>query len=229
LIRRALRIAAVTAGVALVSVMVQGLAGAVGTSTGPVAAGPFRLTAARPAATLPAPAPRPTVVSVPVATTRPAPVTVAAATTVPVTSPPEAQPTVSGQEATLVIASIGLRQPVVLGGQATIDRGVVTHFQGPGWRPAVAVGAPGTYWLAAHHATHGSPFGVLPNVRVGAIVAIDPLAGSEIRYQVTSVQVVGTTASLLTVYGPDTTTSRILLQTCEGGANRILVHGVRIP
>jgi sortase (surface protein transpeptidase) len=92
----------------------------------------------------------------------------------------------------------------------------------------VAAGAPGTYWLAAHHSTHGSPFANLPNIRAGALIIIDVVGGHEIRYQVTTSQLVGTTASNLTVYGPDSTTSRILLQTCEGGAYRLLVHGVRL-
>lgn len=173
-------------------------------------------------------------VAAPPATT-PVTATVAAAPVVPVAPAPTAAPvpappvsTVAGQEATLVIASLGMRLPVVLGGQATIDRGVVAHYEGGGWRPAVAAGAPGTYWLAAHHATHGTPFWALPSIQVGAIIAIDPVGGREIRYQVTSTQVVGTTASNLTVYGPDATTARILLQTCEGGAYRLLVHGVLI-
>jgi pyruvate dehydrogenase E2 component (dihydrolipoamide acetyltransferase) len=38
-------------------------------------------------------------------------------------------PMVAGAEAVLVIPSIGLRLSVVLGGQATIDRGLVTHYE----------------------------------------------------------------------------------------------------
>ncbi|HLY82115.1 MAG TPA: sortase [Acidimicrobiales bacterium] len=126
------------------------------------------------------------------------------------------------------IPSLGLGQAVVPGGQQTIDRGVVTHYSGPGWRPPVAAGAPGTYWLAAHHSTHGAPFAALPNIKVGALILIDAVGAPEIRYQVTSVETVGTTASYSTVYGPDSTTSRILLQTCEGDAYRMLVHGIRV-
>ena len=171
-----------------------------------------------PAPTLPPPVapPAPPVAPAPTPTAAPAPAPVAVA------------PTVAGQEATLIIPSIGLREPIVLGGQDTINRGVVAHYEGGGWRPPVPAGAPGTYWLAAHHATHGSPFASLPNIQVGAAIVIDLVGGPEVRYQVTSLQLVGTTASNLTVYGPDTTTPRILLQTCEGGAYRLLVHGVRI-
>jgi LPXTG-site transpeptidase (sortase) family protein len=134
----------------------------------------------------------------------------------------------AGEEALLTIPSLGIRLPILLGGQATIDRGLVTHYEASGWRAPVAAGAPGTYWLAAHHSTHGSPFANLPNIRAGALIVIDLMSGTEIRYQVTSAQVVGTSASDLTVYGPDRSTPRILLQTCEGGAYRLLVHGVRI-
>jgi sortase (surface protein transpeptidase) len=227
LIKRVLRMAAISAGVAVLSVPVQSLAAAAGAADGPsVTASPIR--PARAKSTTTSTSSGPIVSNVPVATTQPAPVAPPAASPTTMTAPAAATPTVAGQEATLVIASIGLRFPVVLGGQATIDRGLVTHFQAAGWRPAVPAGAAGTYWLAAHHATHGTPFGVLPNIRVGAIAAIDPIGGGEIRYQVTGIQVVGTTASYLTAYGPDTTTSRILLQTREGGANRILVHGVLV-
>lgn len=163
----------------------------------------------------------------PVATPTPPPVAKAPVRAAP--APPVANfPIVAGSEAVLIIPSIGIRLPVVLGGQATIDRGLVTHYEASGWRPPVAAGAPGTYWLAAHHSTHGSPFAALPNIRTGAVIIIDVVGGPEIRYQVTASQVVGTSASNLTVYGPDTTTPRILLQTCEGGAYRLLVHGVRI-
>jgi sortase (surface protein transpeptidase) len=119
-----------------------------------------------------------------------------------------------------------MRVGVFLGGQATIDRGAVTHYEGPAWRAPVVAGSPGTYWLAGHASTHGAPFAALPNIKVGALIIIYPADGAEIRYTVTSAQVVGIAASYQTVYGPDTTTSRILLQTCEGGAYRLLVHGV---
>ena len=33
-------------------------------------------------------------------------------------------------------------------------------------------------------------------------------------------------ATFDTVYGPDSTTPRILLQTCDGATRRVLVHGV---
>jgi LPXTG-site transpeptidase (sortase) family protein len=127
------------------------------------------------------------------------------------------------------IPSIGLDLPVFFGGQATIDRGVVTHYDGSGWRPPVAVGQPGTYWLAAHHLTHGAPFRNLPSVRPGEIVTITPVGrGPVVRYEITSVQLVPVVVSFATVYGPDTTTARLLLQTCEGAASRVLVHGVAI-
>jgi hypothetical protein len=134
-----------------------------------------------------------------------------------------------GQEAWLSIPSIGLTAPVFAGGQATIDRGVVTHYSGPGWRPPVGPGQAGTYWLAAHHVTHGAPFLNLPAISPGAVVVITPLHGPIVRYLITSAQVVGTSADYTTVYGPDSTTPRLLLQTCEGGAYRLLVHGVAIP
>ncbi len=132
-----------------------------------------------------------------------------------------------GQEAWISIPAIGLNLPVFAGGQSVIDEGVVTHFWAAGWRPPVAPGQPGTYWLAAHHVTHGAPFLNLPSVRPGELVIITPVrGGAPVRYVITSMQVVGTTVPYATVYGPDTTTPRLLLQTCEGDAYRLLVHGV---
>jgi hypothetical protein len=132
-----------------------------------------------------------------------------------------------GQEAWVSIPAIGLNLPVFAGGQSVIDEGVVTHFSAPGWRPPVAAGQPGTYWLAAHHVTHGAPFLNLPSVHPGDLVVITPVnGGAPVRYVITSMQVVGTSVPYTTVYGPDTTTPRLLLQTCEGGAYRLLVHGV---
>ena len=170
-------------------------------------------------------------------TTRPttAPPTIAApkpappSTTIAAASPaiPRAPVPSPGQEAWLSIPAIGLNLPVFAGGQSVIDEGVVTHFWAPGWRPAVAPGQPGTYWLAAHHVTHGAPFLNLPAVRPGDLVIITPVTGGPvIRYVITSLQVVGTVVPFTTVYGTDTTTPRLLLQTCEGGAYRLLVHGV---
>jgi LPXTG-site transpeptidase (sortase) family protein len=134
-----------------------------------------------------------------------------------------------GQESWVGIPSIGLDLPVFFGGQATIDRGVVTHYDGSGWRPPVGAGQAGTYWLAAHHVTHGAPFRNLPSVRPGDIVTITPVGGGPVvRYKITSIERVPVTVSFATVYGTDTTTARLLLQTCEGTASRLLVHGVEI-
>jgi len=134
---------------------------------------------------------------------------------------------VAGQEGWVVIPRIGLAVAVFEGGQSVIDRGVAAHYDGPGWRPPVAAGQGGTYWLAAHHVTHGAPFLRVPDLRAGDVVEIVPASGAPtVTYRVTSVEVVGVTASYLTVYGPDTTTPRLLLQTCEGDSARLLVHGV---
>ena len=154
----------------------------------------------------------------PVAAPAPAPAAPAA---------PPAPPTrVPGQEATVTIASAGITLPVVLGGQDVIDRGVAAHYAGPGWRPPVGPGQAGTYWLAAHHETHGSPFANLPNVHHGDRVVITTNNGRTVTYVVTSTELVGTSATMTTVYGPDRTTPRILLQTCIGASHRLLVHGV---
>jgi LPXTG-site transpeptidase (sortase) family protein len=128
----------------------------------------------------------------------------------------------------VTIPSVGIRLPVVHGGQATIDRGVVAHYDSPQWRPAVEAGAVGTYWLAAHNATHGSPFGNLPNTKVGDVVVVTPVDGKPITYKITSKRLVGTTATDETVYGTDPGARRIMLQTCEGAANRLLVFGERV-
>ena len=134
-------------------------------------------------------------------------------------------PAVPGQEATIEIPSLGVSLPVVQGGQDVIDRGVVAHFTGTQWRPPTDPGQPGTYWLAAHNSTHGSPFGRLSAIATGAEIRITELDGTVFTYRVGSRDLVGTTTTYATVYGQDANTSRILLQTCEGTSGRLLVHG----
>ena len=143
--------------------------------------------------------------------------------TSPVSEP--TAPAVPGQEATVEIPSLGVSLPVVQGGQDVIDQGVVAHYTGAQWRPPTDPGQPGTYWLAAHNSTHGSPFGSLSAIAAGAEIRIIELDGTVFTYLVGSRDVVGTTTTYATVYGQDTTISRILLQTCEGTAGRLLVHG----
>jgi LPXTG-site transpeptidase (sortase) family protein len=136
-------------------------------------------------------------------------------------------PVAAGQEAVLEIPSLKLSLPVVRGGQGVIDEGVVAHYSESRSRPAVDPGQPGTYWLAAHNSsTHGSPFGPLPAIADGAHVRIKTLGGATFTYTITSRELVGSTTTQATVYGPDTTTPRILLQTCRGASQRLLVHGV---
>ena len=129
-------------------------------------------------------------------------------------------------EATLAIPSLGIDVPIELGSQAVIDAGVAAHYEAPGWLPPTAAGAPGTFWLAAHHVTHGGPFLRLPAIHVGAAVVITTPTGQRYVYVVTSLQIVGTTASYATVYGTKPSARLILLQTCFGAANRLFVHGV---
>ena len=123
------------------------------------------------------------------------------------------------------IPSLGVSLPVVRGGQDVIDRGVAAHYTGAQWRPPTDPGRPGTYWLAAHNSTHGSPFASLPAIAQGAEIRIIKLDGTVFTYLVTSHDVVGTTTTPASVYGQDATTPRILLQTCEGASQRLLVHG----
>ena len=168
--------------------------------------------------------------STPVAEAARAPITTTTPATVP--TPPAAQPSrptapvVPGQEATVEIPSIRVSLPVVTGGQDVIDRGVAAHYTGAQWRPPTDPGQPGTYWLAAHNSTHGSPFEKLPAIARGAEIRIVRHDGTVFTYLVTSRDVVGTSTTLDTVYGQDATTPRILLQTCEGTSQRLLVHGV---
>jgi LPXTG-site transpeptidase (sortase) family protein len=136
-----------------------------------------------------------------------------------------AHPASTAREATVEIPSLGVSLPVVRGGQDVIDRGVAAHYVGAQWRPPTDPGRPGTYWLAAHSSTHGSPFASLPAIARGAEIRIIKSDGTVFTYLVTSHDVVGTTTTLANVYGQDATTSRILLQTCEGAAKRLLVHG----
>jgi hypothetical protein len=66
----------------------------------------------------------------------------------------------------------------------------------------------------------------LPAIGVGAEVRITTMSGITATYTVTSRELVGNTATEATIYGPDRTTPRILLQTCQGESQRLLVHGV---
>jgi LPXTG-site transpeptidase (sortase) family protein len=162
------------------------------------------------------------------------PITTTTPTTTPTTAPNRpatqtaqpAAPLVPGQEATVEIPSIKVSLPVVTGGQDVIDRGVAAHYTGAQWRPPTDPGRPGTYWLAAHNSTHGSPFENLHAIARGAEIRIVTHDGTVFTYVVTSRDLVGTATTVDTVYGHDATASRILLQTCEGSAQRLLVHGV---
>ena len=164
---------------------------------------------ARPASTVP--------VSATVAATAPP--------TAPATSTAHAAPVVPGQEATVEIPSISVSLPVVRGGQDVIDTGVAAHYEGAQWRPPTGPGRPGTYWLAAHNTTEGSPFENLPAIALGAEIRIISPDGTVFTYEVTSRDRVGTATTFETVYGQDATAKRIVLQTCEGTARRLLVHG----
>jgi len=134
---------------------------------------------------------------------------------------------VPGQESWVSIPRLGIALAVFGGGQSVIDRGVVTHYDPPAGPRPVRAGQAGTYWLAAHHVTHGAPFLHLPDVRPGDLVVVTPADGSPaVRYRITSLGVVGVVVPTTTVYGTDPTSPRLLLQTCEGSSQRLLVHGV---
>ena len=134
----------------------------------------------------------------------------------------------AGAEAWIAIPSLNLSLPIFMGGQSVIDRGVATHYLAAGWRAPVAPGAAGTYWLAAHHVTHGAPFLNVPNIKVGAEIDITDRSQTTYRYRVTGMETVGTSATDATVYGTDPAAAKILLQTCLGSAYRLLVHGILI-
>jgi LPXTG-site transpeptidase (sortase) family protein len=150
----------------------------------------------------------------------PAPEVVA---TVPV---PEAPTVDAGVH--LSIPRLGIEASVVAGGQDAIDQGHVVHYWAPGWREPVGAGEPGTYWLAAHHETHGSPFLALPEVQVGDRIAVTTSTRIS-TYEVTSTEVVLDDAGFGPVYGTDPAAPRILLQTCLDEVHRLLVHGTLVP
>jgi LPXTG-site transpeptidase (sortase) family protein len=132
---------------------------------------------------------------------------------------------VAGEEATVAIPTLHIDLPVVEGGQSIIDEGVVAHYVGAGWLAPVAAGARGTYWLAAHHVTHGGPFDALPNIKIGDEVVVKTSSHTFV-YTVTGTQVVGIYAGYGPVYGSDPSARKILLQTCLNATDRFLVHGV---
>jgi LPXTG-site transpeptidase (sortase) family protein len=129
-----------------------------------------------------------------------------------------------GTEATVSIPSLSIDLPVIEGGQSVIDEGVAAHYSADGWKEPVAPGAPGTYWLAAHHMTHGAPFEALPNIAVGAQIRITTNSQTFI-YTVTSTEVVGLLPGDVAIYGTDESSPVILLQTCIDDTRRFLVHG----
>jgi LPXTG-site transpeptidase (sortase) family protein len=145
-----------------------------------------------------------------------------AATPVPAVEPMATAP--AGTEAIVTVPSLGIELPIIAGGQSVIDQGVVAHYTAPGWEPPVAAGAPGTYWLAAHHATHGAPFEALPDVAIGAEIRITTSSQTFV-YTVTSKEVVGLLPGDEAVYGTDPAAPVILLQTCLDNTRRVLVHG----
>jgi sortase (surface protein transpeptidase) len=168
-------------------------------------------------------APVTTTTVVPTVAPEPKPKPAPAPTPAPAAAPKPA--TVPGQEATVTIPSLGISLPVVEGGQSVIDEGIVAHYVGPGWLPAVPVGAQGTYWLAAHHSTHGGPFGRLPNIQPGATVVVTTVTGHTFTYTITGMQVTGIVTTYESVYGNNPDAHEILLQTCLGATQRLLVHG----
>ena len=132
-----------------------------------------------------------------------APVAAAAPVTAPATSTAHAAPVVPGQEATVEIPSIRVSLPVVRGGQDVIDTGVAAHYESAQWRPPTGPGRPGTYWLAAHNTTEGSPFENLPAIALGAEIRIISPDGTVFTYEVTFRDRVGTATTFETVYGQD--------------------------
>ena len=129
-----------------------------------------------------------------------------------------------GSEATVSILRLGIELPVVGGGQDVIDDGLVAHYWAPGWHDPAAAGAPGTYWLAAHHETHGAPFLRLPEVVVGDQITV-ATATQTFTYTVSSTEVVEDDAGFGPVYGTEPAAPVILLQTCLDDVRRLLVHG----
>ena len=124
----------------------------------------------------------------------------------------------------LTVASLGIELPIFAGGQSVIDEGVVAHYWAPGWEAPVPPGAAGTYWLAAHNATHGAPFRALPDLAVGAEVLVRTSTQTFV-YTVTSREVTGLYPGDEAVYGSDPAAAAILLQTCLGSTQRLLVRG----
>jgi LPXTG-site transpeptidase (sortase) family protein len=132
----------------------------------------------------------------------------------------------AGAEARLVIDAIGLDAPIYLGNQSTIDRNVVTHYDGEGgWRAPVAPGTSGTYWLAGHRTVRGTgPFRLVPDVKRGDQVRIVTTSAT-VTYVVSGTLITGLDTSDEAVYGSDPAASRLLLQTCLPNDERLLVFG----
>jgi LPXTG-site transpeptidase (sortase) family protein len=140
---------------------------------------------------------------------------------------PEAAPSTQASVTSVSIPRLGIDQVVVDGGQDVIDQGLVAHYWASGWREPAGAGATGTYWLAAHHETHGAPFLHLPDVLVGD--RIDVTTGARtFTYSVSSTEIVEDDAGFGPVYGDDPAARVILLQTCIDSVRRLLVHGTLV-
>ncbi len=133
-----------------------------------------------------------------------------AATAGRVIQPAPARISAEQPEATLSIPKLDIDLPVVAGGQSIVDEGVVAHFLAPGWLAPIAAGGVVTYWLAAHHLTHGAPFDRLPEMRPGDLIRVTS-RGRPFVYTVTSTEVVGIFAGYTPVYGPDLTAHTVLV------------------
>ncbi len=129
-----------------------------------------------------------------------------------------------GQEAWLDVPAAGIHLRVFRGGQAMLDRGVVTHYVGSGLPAPVEAGGPGVYWLAGHHTTHGAPLAKATDISVGDIVSVQTRQGTA-RYRITDLMRTGTFISYGEYYGAHPERGRLLLQTCLSESRRLLVVG----
>jgi sortase A len=147
-----------------------------------------------------------------------------------------------GAVMSIAIADISYACSVYVGGQAVLDTGAATLLTDVGPSPFFArhPADPGTLWIAGHRTSHGSPFADVPDLADGAIITVSDANGAA-SYRVVGRSYVqvrdglvidssgnatesATQASILRTDRGGNLAPRLVLQTCDGNANRWIIY-----
>lgn len=132
--------------------------------------------------------------------------------------------------AIVTVPSIGMHCPLYFGGQSMIDQGVATLVDsGDANYPEPEIGGNGTYWIAGHRSSHGSPFEAVPTIPIGATITVQ-----DSRHTATYV-VMGRSKVYNDVTGSESVTAvwradhnytapRLTMQTCLPAGQVVMVY-----